>query len=291
MLKKKLKLVIMLVLIIVVLIIGYKIFTSPLPGQPAQTNKENINATATVYVRDPATGDFNVWNGLAFGQNNPMTLTDGFSVILPAGEYYVRVEAEGYDSANSLVSQVKEQSIVTANINLGRKRTRWDKLVATFSQKDVSNNFPLAVTPLPESNLLRVGEYLPEITAYNKDGQEYVFFKEMYDKPVIIYVFSTWNTEAQEQMDIFENVYRSLQDKYKFVVLSTMEPGAINQTKLTRGNYEMEFYKPSDKFYDDYKIISLPQFFLATKRGELVGVITGSKSAEELVNMINEMYK
>lgn len=283
-----------IVIVLAVIALGYILFKAPLPNQPpANGDKSETEAIATIYVKDPASGEFNAWNGRAFGQNNPLTVTEkkGLSVILPTGEYYVDVEAKGYDKINSLVVSVAEQSVVTADINLGRKNTLWEKIVATLSPADSSNNFPLNVTPLPEQSLLPIGEFLPVITAYDSKGQEKTFLNKVYDKPVIIYVFSTWNTKAQEQMDIFEDIYIELADKYEFIPLSTLEPIGVNQTKITRGNYSLEFYKPSDKFYDDYKIISLPQFFLANNRGELIAVITGSRSTADLIMQINEYYK
>lgn len=276
--------------IIVALILVYLLLQTPIGVQSPQTTQGAIDAQATIYVKDATSGNFNVWNGLAFGSINPMSIPNGLSVLLPAGEYYVTVKATGYDPINSLITKVSEQSIVTADINLGRKATLWDKLVGSISRGDVINNFPLKVTPLPQQHLLRIGDFLPVITAYDKNGLKKTFLNEVYDKPVIIYAFSTWNTEAQEQMDVYKKVVEQYKDQYEFIALSTMEPGTINTTKITRGDYGIEFYKPDEKFYDDYKIISLPQFFLANNRGELRGIVVGSRSADDLLKLIKEIY-
>jgi hypothetical protein len=282
-----------IIIVLLIIALGYILFKLPVPNQPlAAGQKAGTEATATVYVKDPATGEFNAWNGRAFGQNNPLTVTEtkGLTVILPTGEYYVKVEAPGYDTINSLVTEIDAQSVVTAKINLGRRNTFWEKIVSTLSPADASNNFSLNVTPLPEQSLMPIGEYLPTITAYDINGNQQTFLNTVYDKPIIIYVFSTWNTKAAEQMDIFESVYTALVDDYRFIPLSTLEPLGVNQTKIARGAYALEFFKPSDKFYDDYKIISLPQFFLATNKGELLRVITGSKSSADLIKTIKDVY-
>jgi len=278
--------------IIALIYLFYLLFSTPVGNLPAeQTNQGTFEAKATIFVKDQASGNFNIWNGLAFGIDNPMTIiNNGFSVLLPAGEYYVSVEAKSYDKINSLITKINDQSIVTANLNLGHKRTLWDKLMSSISLADKINNFTLNVTPLPQKNLLRIGDYLPVITAYDSNGFKKVFLNEVYDKPVIVYVFSTWNTEAQEQMDIFKKVLAQYKDQYNFIAISSMEPGAINDTKIKRGDYGIDFYQPDNKFYDDYKIISLPQFFLATNRGELRGIIVGSRSAEDLIKLIKQIY-
>lgn len=286
------KILLSALIIVIVTVLGYLLFQIPIGPPQQESGPGKLEAIATIYVKDPASSNFNVWNGLALGQTNPFPLNpdNGLSVILPAGEYYVDVEAEGYDKITSLITDVPEQSIVTADINLGRKHKLGDKIIATLSPRDSSNNFVLNVTALPQKNLLRIGEFLPIITAYDREGNKKVFLNEPSDKPVIVYVFSTWNTEAQEQMAIYEQVLAELDDNYKFIALSTMEPGSVNDTKMKRGDYEVEFYEPASGFYDDYYIISLPQFFLANPRGELIGIINGSHSAEELVNMIEEIY-
>lgn len=287
---KKKNLLLLVIGIAVVLVLGYLLLQTPIGVLPQPANQGTVEAQATIYIKDPATGNFNVWNGLAFGTTNPLPISNGLSVLLPAGEYYVAVSAPGYDPINSLITKVNDQSFVTANINLGRKATLWDKIVGAISTKSKTNNFALNVTPLPQQHLLRLGDYLPIITAYDKDGLKKTFLKEVYDKPVIVYVFSTWNTEAQEQMDIYKKVVEQYKDQYEFIAISTMEPGQINNTKITRGDYGIEFYRPDEKFYDDYKIISLPQFFLATNHGELRGVIVGSRSADDLIQMIKDIY-
>jgi thiol-disulfide isomerase/thioredoxin len=277
--------------IAVVLVLVYLLLQTPIGIQPPQqADLGAIDAQATIFVKDPATGNFNVWNGLAFGSTNPLSIPNGLSVLLPAGEYYVAVQAKGYDPIDSLITKVNDQSIVTADINLGHKATLWDKIMGSISPSDKLNNFALKVTPLPQEHLLRIGEYLPVITAYDYNGFKKTFLNEVYDRPVIVYVFSTWNTEAQEQMDIYKKVVEQYKDQYNFIAISTMEPGTINTTKIKRGDYGLDFYRPDEKFYDDYKIISLPQFFLATNRSELRGIIVGSRSAEDLINMIKQIY-
>lgn len=277
--------------IIIVFILAYLLLQTPLGNQPVNQVKQGaLAATSTIYVKDPATGNFNIWNGLAFGQNNPGPVADGFSALLPAGEYYVAIHAKGFDVINSLITKIPDQSIVTANINLGLKKTLWDKIAGAISIKDKINNFALNVTPLPQEHLLRIGDYLPVITAYDQNGLKKVFLNEVSDKPVIVYVFSTWNTEAQEQMDIYKKVVDQYKGQYNFLAISTLEPGTINDTKIKRGDYGLEFYRPDNKFYDDYKIISLPQFFLATNRGELRGIIVGSRSADDLIKLIKQIY-
>ena len=76
---------------------------------------------------------------------------------------------------NSLIATIEDQSIATADINLGRKANLLSKIIAALSPTDLSNNFTLNITPLPQENLLRIGEFLPVITAYDENGNEQKF--------------------------------------------------------------------------------------------------------------------
>lgn len=279
-----------IILVVIVLIIGYLLFTVPLPGAQVPEG-EQINAAVTVYEKDPATGTFNVWNGETFNQSNPFEITSNrLSVILPSGEYYINVSSEGYDPINSLIVTLDDQSIVSANIKFDQKQTLGSKFFALFAPTDQSNNFPLIVTPVPDNSILPIGEYLPEITARGLNNETITIFDRVYDKPVIIYVFSSWNDNAQEQMNIYEEFMQQYEDQFIFYALTTIEPLSINKTRVSRGDYSIDIFKPSDNFYDDYNISTLPEFIFATNRGELLRLVLGSQSLQELKSIVEELY-
>jgi len=256
----------------------------------SQSSKDQVKAT--VYVKEPTTGNFNVWNGLAFGQINPASIPKGFSAILPTGEYYVTIEAPDYEKITSLIVQVASQSIVTADVTLKQPNTFWEKVVRLFSVADKTNNFSLKVTPLPQENLLKIGEAVPEITALDTDGKTVNLFKTLdANKPTIIFVYSTWNTEAQEQMNIYKQLKDQLAERFNLLALTTLEPDNLNQTMVTRGEYNIDLYRPLDKFYQDYYIISLPQFFVLNENRELLGIINGSRPASELMDIVSQLLK
>lgn len=248
-----------------------------------------VSAVATIYEKDSATGEFNVWNGPAFGQANPFIVTNGLSAVLAKGEYYARVDAEGYNSVNSLITRVDRQSIVTADINLEKKDLIFYKKIKLLFSKGRYNNFPLNVAPLPEESPFELGHVLPEIKAYDKYGEEIVFLRTLGDRPNVVFVFNYWSTEAQEQLDIYEQVLAELEGGYNFISLTTMEPANINESYVGRGEYGIEIYKPELQFFADYQITSLPQFYITNLKGELIGTITGSYSAEDLIKLIKDM--
>ncbi|MFH1426462.1 MAG: DUF4215 domain-containing protein, partial [Candidatus Kerfeldbacteria bacterium] len=251
------------------------------------TGDRVMNASVTVYERDPGSDVFNQWNGSAYGQDNPMRATGGeFSLILPEGEFYLEVSSPTHGVIDSLITQIPDQSIVTADVQMKRARGFFARLFALFMPQDVVNNFPLQVTPLPDFSLLPIGEKVPDITVHSEAGNKYSLFDTLEDKYTVLMVYSEWNTEAQEQVEIFTQVDEVFGEQLQLVPITTMSPDEANLTYNERGTYDIVFLKPEDIFFDDYFIISLPHFFVLNKDKELIGQIVGSRQKQELVDII-----
>jgi len=267
--------------------INTAVVTEPVGVVDAETG-ENIDfAVATVYVKDPATGEFNEWQGAAFGHANPFAIPDGLVVVLPKGEYYIRIAAGGYDPVNSLITVIDQTSVITAKVQIPKTGRLAERVTSTVSEDDRSHNYRLNVIPLPEEALLGIGEIVPGVTAYNSAGEIVNILPNIrYDKPTVLFVYNFWNTSAQEQLDIYRNISLELADEYSFVPLTTLEPANVNWRQLNRGRYDIKFLKPTLDFYDNYKIISLPQFFLINEQRELLGTIVGPRSQEELLGLL-----
>jgi len=69
-----------------------------------------------------------------------------------------------------------------------------------------------------------------------------------------------------------------------------MEPEGPINTHDWRGEYDLESYFPTeDEFFDDYSIISLPQFFVLDAEGILKGIVVGPMTEEELKERVEEL--
>lgn len=257
----------------------------------AGTGELIADAVITVLEADPTTGQFMPWNGVAYGQGNPFIAEGGtFGLILPPGEFYLSVSAPGYNSISSLISTIDRQSLVRATIRMD-KRSLIGRVFSLFTRGDASNNFPLLVTPLEEHFLLEIGEPTPDIDLERPDGT-FVQLSSLTRTgvPTVVYVYSNWNTLAQEQMRIYEGVVAELGRTYSLVPLTSMEPLTLTGRFLGRGDYRIPHYRPTDAFYEDYMIISLPQFFLLDGEGNLADIITGPQTAEALKRRFQEAF-
>lgn len=245
------------------------------------------DAIISVFEKDPNTGNFQAWNGVAYGQYNPILIKHGqFSIILPTGEFYFVVQSPGYRTIQSLITRVNTTSLVTAEIEMAPNKSFFQNLFSTFRRG--SDNFPLTITGLPEMELIPIGTTLKDVLVEREDGMVGKIFEVLNQtKPIILFIYSNWNTLAQEQIEIYTKVADVLGDNYQFAAISTMEPNSINTSQITRGNYDLTFLKPvDDQFYEDYMIISLPHFFIMNEDNELLETIVGSRSEEEIVEII-----
>lgn len=252
---------------------------------------ENINdVNVTVYEKDIDSTDYFQWVGAAYGLSNPFSpREDGtYSVVLPKGTFFLEVQHPDYIDANSLIVNLTDHSIVTGEVRLTQTGSLWERFLRLVRRDGSTNNFPLVVEELPDTQLLDIGETPPPITLYDQDGSALSVFDDFSEKPKIIFVYSAWNTLAEEQLHFYTDIEAELSE-YEFIPVSTMEPPDVGITHLNRGSYEFTYYNPDDSFYDDYQIISLPQFFVLNESNELTGIIVGPHQPIDLVNQIRSL--
>ena len=140
-----------------------------------------------------------------------------------------------------------------------------------------------------QKEFLQIGKVVPNIGLTDKNGNSFNLFNKLENKPTIIIVYSSWNTLAQEQIKIFDNVATQFGNQYNYIPISTMEPDKTNRTYVKRGEYILETYKPDDQFFEDYMIISLPHFFILDENKKLIGNIVGPQSEEKLIAEIGQI--
>ncbi|HRY60002.1 MAG TPA: Ig-like domain-containing protein [Patescibacteria group bacterium] len=253
------------------------------------TGKPVAGAKTTVYVKNIDNDRFIIWNGSSYGQSNPSQTDENGSInlFLPRGDYYLEIKKDGYNSATSLITTISEYSSVNTSVQMSSSGSLIDQLF----NSDNTTNFPLIITPLPEVSLLKNGQDLPDIELTDSNGSGFNLFSKLDKKTTIIMVYNSWNTLAQEQLGIFEALKKQLGDQYQYFPISTLEPTETSRSYIGRGDYGLEIYKPSKKFFDDYSIISLPNFIILDENNKFIGSIVGPYSVTELVKMINDIDK
>jgi len=91
------------------------------------------DAEVSLYSKNLETGEFELWDATSFLQDNPQ-LTDksgSYSFLVPKGEYYLQVTADGYTEKTGEVFEVRVGGSVSENIELER-RGFWSRLLVIF---------------------------------------------------------------------------------------------------------------------------------------------------------------
>jgi len=149
------------------------------------------------------------------------------------------------------------------------------------------DNFPLQVTPLPDNPLLPIGQVVPDISFHDEDDAVSTLFDRMDpEKPTVLVIYSSWNTLAQEVVNYMDKASPTLLQSVNIIPISTMEPDNVNTITLGRGDYQFEFLKPADIFFQDYMITSLPTMYLIDKNRQLVDIIIDPLSPEAFETVI-----
>lgn len=81
------------------------------------------NAVVSIYWFNKEKNEFEFWNAEKFLQTNPQKTneTGKYSFLTPEGKYYIRVEADGYNSYKSENFDVKKEIGIHMNIKLTKK--------------------------------------------------------------------------------------------------------------------------------------------------------------------------
>ncbi len=256
----------------------------------ASTGEPLDNVTLTVFEHDVDTGSFRKWNASAYGQTNPRVVNGYFSVVLPEGEFYLEFRKDEYQTLNSLITEVDQRSAVTALVQMPERKNIFQGAASLFTT-DSYNNFTLEVTPLPYISLLNIGQQAPDIFFTTADGGQTTLYDELEPNGTLMFVYSTWNTNAQIQNEIFTAVSEFFKGRYKFIPITTLEPEGVTSTQEARGEYGIDYYQPASSFYDDYYTISLPMFLALNADGKLVGQTVGPRSAVELIEWIEQVFR
>jgi len=96
-------------------------------------------ANVSIYFLNPETNKFEIWPAVGYNQENPQKtdINGTYSFLVPAGNYYLKVEAPGYLSYKSELIESKEGSGIHINIEMKEKYWilnvfDWKYLVDTF---------------------------------------------------------------------------------------------------------------------------------------------------------------
>lgn len=224
-------------------------------------------AQVTLYVHQGQ--DWNVWDGTKYGQTNPQTtLSDGsFAFIAPSGEYYLKVEKDGYKTIRTAAFTVIDSLI---NFNLGISKPAG---VITETINSIINN-----PQVEEINQKALSPSLAALAALNVIAlplSAALPWMSFINLPYLAFIFlEPFRALFRKKRDKWGVVYNSLTKQpvdLAIVRLYDYETNQLVQTEVTdtAGRYSF-FIKPGHYYIKASKPnYSFPSIFMAGKKEDI----------------------
>jgi hypothetical protein len=88
------------------------------------------NSVVSIFWMNPITSTYELWPGDNFKQKNPQTtdVTGRYSFLVPTGDYYITVKADGYNDYQSESFKVEESKGVFMNVEM-KEVFSWSKML------------------------------------------------------------------------------------------------------------------------------------------------------------------
>jgi peroxiredoxin len=264
--------------------------SSPGHSWDKKTHKA-ISSTVTVFYLEPETHAWVVWDGQAFGQINPqktdqrMGKTGSFSMLLPAGTYYMKAQAPGYHTLVGSIFTINQPTPLTTDlslapihgIHLGEHYLSLPNL--SVQQMSLSPDSPKNVNP---NNL--IGLQTPNFSLVDTNGTT-VHAADLLGLPTIISFESTWSPTTAEQL----SALASLQSKSGINVVPVAlqeQPDRVRAYTDTAGVQLRWLVDPDSTLSASYHVQSLPLHYFIDRKGIIRQVVVGVLSDQEMLDRL-----
>lgn len=135
---------------------------------------------------------------------------------------------------------------------------------------------------------------LPYFDLPNLAG-DHVRSADLTDTPLVIVFWSTWNTQAADEMHILDQYLtgQSLQNQLvKIVAIDSQEEKSIVSSFMKRGGYQVQTLLDTQGLTGEhYMVKSLPTFFFVDRTGIIREIYSGIMSQSTLMNKIENILQ
>ena len=223
------------------------------------------------------------WDAQPFNQINPkLVMADAsFSYVVPEGQYYFVVNADGYRKMTSSIFTVSQTTILTPDLSL-EKLPSWTQIpvLGTLLRFfDWGTSFAWSPTEIDQTGLdqttedvsLSVGDTFPLDLLGQNSIPEGVF--------AVSYVQS-WNPFGEEQLNVLDSLDSEL--KQKILVFSNLETQSELSQFVSRGLEDVSVLADSNGTSADLLLInSSPVSYLVDESGLILARHIGILTAED----------
>lgn len=267
----------------------------------AKTRREIERASVTLYVYEPVSQQWIVWEAESYGQKNPQQ-TDkkgGYSFMVPPGKYYLEVQTTGFKSMQSEIITASDTSILNYVLPLTSKPKIeftlpvFGKIILTtpsffppetflMPKTDSKSNIPT----LPDTIL---GGPAPNFSLPNLENKN-IHLDQFKGQKMIVSFIAPWSSLSQEQAPFLSEASSGLPENQAILVILLQESSATTQTMMKRGNYGFPVVSDKDgSTATNYNVTILPHHVFIDVNGQIQKTYTGVLTKEELLHALEKI--
>lgn len=251
----------------------------------AATDRPLAGAKLTLSYFEPSSRTWQLWDGAPYAQTNPQTVKpDGsYSLAVPAGKYYLSVQAPGYRTFTSTSFEVTRPLALASTIAL-EPAPRVALGPIQFHLPTLS----LSARPLPEPDqkpVARVkslaGQQLPDFNLQTTAGGKQRNL-DLEGRPTDLVVLATWSPSSQSQLPALADVQTNRD--VNVTPLFSQEHATLVSTYVATAGYRVTgLIDPDGLLVPSLQIGSLPQHIFIDRSGRIKKVMVGVLSKDQIL--------
>jgi hypothetical protein len=166
-----------------------------------QAGKQIKAARITLHYLEPSTQRWTVWDGQPYGQTNPQPVNNtNYSLMVPAGEYYMEASAPGYGTVLSCQFNVDSPQSLSLIFQLhSHTLFHMGKQPIAFPSWNVTNQAPVRPIVLTTSQDKLIGTKLPSISLAKLSGGTLLPL-DLNGRPTVVSLINTWSPSGIDQL-------------------------------------------------------------------------------------------
>lgn len=246
-------------------------------------------ASVAVYVLDPATRRFVLWDAAAYGAQNPQKTTDAgiYTLSLPRGAYYLRVTNPGFRSLVTDIFTAPDAYPVTSSITLLPTRSfhlgPWVIRLPDFRQESASVAISRPSIEPSAQSVHPVGAELPYFS-FPWDNLN-ITATSIRGKPTLLSFLTSWSPQTSGQLSVLGDL--AAKKEINVVVVMPQESVSAVSIFRKRGGYKVPIIAdPDGILVEPLNIQSIPTHVFLNRRGTIQSVVSGVLSKEEILDRL-----
>jgi hypothetical protein len=236
------------------------------------------NAWVNVYYFNSQLNQFVLWDGRPFGQTNPQKTDEAgrYNLSLPAGKYYLKVEAPNLQSSYSGIFTLDQTRLITSNFDLSKgwvlNLGGWKIELPNLWAKNVDIASTLAKESVEDKKSQLIGEEFPLILPTPASGSA---------KSQVVGVLQSWFPSTGDQLTKLNNLNKI--DKVPVLTLFPLESSSSVQYLSRKYKLQIDTEAdPKGSINSSLNLHALPAFLFLDQKGVIRSVTAGQQNQNQL---------